>query len=86
MSSREEATQPEPVGSFATAASVYGMLDASGNSWDWTDTWFDASRTARVAQGGAWNSSVSFLRCACRLFNVPDNRFTNVGVRCARTL
>ncbi len=44
--SRAEPTQPEPVGAFPTAESVYGMLDAGGGVWDWTSSLFEPLREA----------------------------------------
>jgi eukaryotic-like serine/threonine-protein kinase len=81
---REEPTQPEPVGAFATAASVYGMLDAAGNSWDWTDSWTDARRLARVSRGGGWSDKdLSLMRCAFRGSGEPSLRFASLGFRLA---
>ena len=78
--------QPEPVGCFPAATSVYGTLDASGNMWDWTNSWLDARRSSRVLRGGAWNESPSSLRCAVRSTDDPSYRHTYVGFRCARGL
>jgi len=83
--SREEVGhQPEPVGSFPTATSVYGMVDASGNVSDWTNSWADSRAVARVLRGGSWFSSVSGLRCASRSGSEPDFRMG--GLRPARSL
>jgi serine/threonine-protein kinase len=84
--SRDEPSQPEPVGSFPTATSVYGMGDASGNSWDWTNSWFDAGRSWRVLRGGSWNTRPLATRCANRGRYVPGNRDNVIGFRCARSL
>ena len=85
--SREERSQPEPVGSFPTARSVYGMEDAAGNLWDWTDSWFrDEKEGTRVVRGGSWDSPPLFLRCATRDSDAPANRHVSSGFRCARGL
>ena len=84
--SRPEASLPEPVGSFKTAESVYGMADAAGNSWDWTDSWFDSRRSARVLRGGSWDSSAGHLRATSRDWHPPESRRTDDGLRCARSL
>jgi formylglycine-generating enzyme required for sulfatase activity len=84
--SRPERTQPEPVGAFPTAESVYGMGDASGGVWDWTDSWFDERRSSRVVRGGSWVSAVALLRCAHRPWNEPRYRGGFIGFRCARGL
>src|SRR6185369_13348687 len=59
--SREEASQPEPVGAFPTATSVYGMVDAAGGVHDWTDSWIDARRSSRVVRGGAWTNNTKAM-------------------------
>jgi len=84
--SRDEDSQPEPVGTFETAASIYGMGDAAGNMWDWTDSWFDGRRSLRVLRGGSWDDASTYLRCAFRSRYVPRLRYTLIGFRCARGL
>jgi len=84
--SRPENTQPEPVGAFPTAESAYGMGDASGGVWDWTDSWFDERRSMRVLRGGSWNLAVALLRCAFRSRDGARYRHTVIGFRCARGL
>jgi serine/threonine-protein kinase len=81
-----EPSQPEPVGTFPTAASIYGMGDAAGNSWDWTDSWYENSRSLRVLRGGSWFSRPFFLRCSFRFRFVPASRDAHSGFRCARGL
>ena len=84
--SREEAAQPEPVGSFPTATSVYGMADAAGGAWEWTATLFDPRRKEQVLRGGAWSSVLGNLRCAFRFSLAPTMRTPTTGFRCARDL
>lgn len=84
--SRTEDAQPEPVGTFPTAASVYGMGDAAGNVYDWTDSWMDERCAERVVRGGAWQWEVSQLRCAWRSWFDPRGRSSGYGFRCARSL
>ncbi len=84
--SREVNPQPEPVGAFETAESVYGMGDAAGGVWDWTDSWFDEERVLRALRGGAWFNPPRVLRTTYRYWNQPTVRDTDVGFRCARSL
>ncbi len=84
--SREVPAQPEPVGAFPTAESVYGMGDASGGVWDWTSSWEDERCSSRVLRGGSWHYRTIYLRCALRSTNFPRERRAVVGVRCARSL
>jgi serine/threonine-protein kinase len=82
--SREEPSQPEPAGGFATATSVYGMLDAAGNTWAWTDSWFDARRLTRVSRGGGWSDrDLEMMRCAFRGSGDPNLRLSSLGFRLA---
>jgi len=62
------------------------MGDAAGNSWDWTDSWNDASHRARVLRGGGWLNWPSNLRCAFREGLAPGLRDSAGGFRCARSL
>ena len=84
--SREVPAQPEPVGAFPTAESVYGMGDASGGVWDWTSSWEDERRSSRVLRGGSWLAQPNTLRAAYRNSTLPRERYTGVGMRCARSL
>jgi serine/threonine-protein kinase len=82
----EQPPQPEPVGTFPTAASVYGVGDAAGNSWDWTSSWLDDRHSLRVARGGAWGDPPAALRAAARGALQPSIRSAFFGFRCARGL
>jgi formylglycine-generating enzyme required for sulfatase activity len=86
--SRNEPSQPEPVGAYPTAVSVYGMGDAAGNSWDFTSSLFEPhvrESSARVLCGGSWDYSVSYARAAHRSRLDPENRHALVGFRPARS-
>jgi formylglycine-generating enzyme required for sulfatase activity len=81
---RDEPSQPEPMGTFATAVSVYGMGDAAGNVWDWTSSLFEPRVTAsstRVIRGGNWSSPVGFARAALRSRGSPEYRAPDIGFR-----
>ncbi len=84
--SRPEPPQPEPVGAFATAESVYGMGDAGGSVFDWTASWLDFRRSARVLRGGSWGHTAAEARTTFRLWRAPSGRSTGYGFRCARSL
>ncbi len=84
--SRPHEAQPEPVGAFPTAVSVYGMGNAAGEVWDWTDSWFDERRSARALRGGSWDLLPATLRCAFRFGNLPRVRSSHAGFRCVRGL
>ena len=77
-----------------------GLHDMSGNVWEWVADGHDMSfygksperdpkgPTAvknRVTRGGSWNDfDPKFLRATVRPGFGPDNRFANVGFRCAK--
>ncbi len=83
---RDEVPQPEPVGAFPSATSLYGMVDAAGSIQEWTSSWFDARRAERIARGGGWSNGIQHLRCAARLPLTPGERAGNLGFRLVRAL
>ncbi len=84
--SRPTNAQPEPVGAFPTAESVYAMGDAAGGMWDWTDSWYDSTETSRVLRGGSCVSHSTVMRASARGASGPAIRGTSCGFRCARGL
>jgi formylglycine-generating enzyme required for sulfatase activity len=79
----------------------WGLYNVHGNVWDWTEDCWNENNignpgdgsvrttgdcTWRVARGGAWNYSPTYLRSAYRYWNEPANRSSVQGMRVARTL
>lgn len=86
------------VGRYPDGASPYGVLDMSGNVYEWVNDWLSglyyedspavdptgpASGEYKVLRGGSFLSFAEGLHVAFRLGNVPDDDDVAVGFRCA---
>jgi formylglycine-generating enzyme required for sulfatase activity len=77
--------------------SVAGVLDLSGNVWEWQQDWWSdvpaagvdtessASGSDRVFRGGSWSGVPQHARVADRNFYSPGDRYNDLGVRLLRT-
>jgi formylglycine-generating enzyme required for sulfatase activity len=84
---------PAKVGSRPFGASLFGMLDMSGNVEEWTDDWYveslaegaaPRSGSSHVLRGGGWLSGPSMARATSRNWGSSLEAGPNVGFRCAR--
>ncbi len=73
------------VGTQATAASPYGVLDMAGNVFEWTrSTWIDTDGAAGgiVVKGGAFNADAASARAAARHPRPAGLQHPAIGFRC----
>jgi len=89
------------VGSIPAGASWVGSLDMSGNMWEWTSSLYWAYpyaaqdgrenlldiHSSHVQRGGSWSTTFAMdMRTAFReIYGGPEERFTNIGFRCAHS-
>jgi formylglycine-generating enzyme required for sulfatase activity len=88
---------PMPVGSFPNGVSPYGVLDMSGNVWEWVADWYDvdyyqtssaqnptgpANGENRVIRGGYWILDGWYLRVTDRIGVSPGESLLPRGFRC----
>jgi formylglycine-generating enzyme required for sulfatase activity len=90
--------RPLPVGSFAAGESSLGLYDMSGNVWEWCYDWYakdfygdspyrnprgSDEGKEKVIRGGGWN--ISIVDMARRKSVKPDQQYSSLGFRCARS-
>ena len=88
-----------PIGVFPGGQTPEGLVDMTGNTWDWTSSLYtpypyDAAdgREApsppgarRVVRGGSWHDDQDYARASYRLDFAPDDRCYNLGLRVVRS-
>ena len=83
-----------PVGVFPGGETPEGLVDMTGNTWDWTGSLYQpypyvtadgredpAGDARRVVRGGSWYVDPAFARAAYRNDFAPVDRDNNIGFR-----
>jgi formylglycine-generating enzyme required for sulfatase activity len=88
-----------PVGSYKEGASPYGVMDMSGNVWEWTADWYShgyyyrspkrnptgpRKGSWRVIRGGSWLDSATKCLTTFRLCVYPNLKTSFIGFRLAK--
>ena len=81
---RRDGFYPEPVGSFSTDESPYGVKDCAGGVSEWVMD--GPSRERRYVRGGAWDEGLDACRLSYRNSFLAEGRFRGVGFRLAYSL
>ena len=80
--------ETSPVGVYPQSTSPYGVLDGSGNVWEWCLNEHDkpervgpGGKAARVLRGGSWGDLQGYARAVDRYGNNPGVRAGSFGFR-----
>ncbi len=75
-----------PVGRYPAGTTPWGLLDIGGNVWEWTSSDYNPKTKPGLKEirGGGYNIFPQSTRVSCRMWRLPDERWGDLGFRCAR--
>lgn len=77
---------PVPVGKALRNVSPFGVLDVSGNVWEWTTSAFAKDSEYKVVRGGSYNDPAPMLALDFRLEAHPKDKCEAIGFRCVKNI
>lgn len=80
---------PSPVGSFPDSTNAWGLVDMSGNVWEWTSSArniTDDVTTTHTVKGGSWMDGPSELRVSNYRNVDADSNSSDIGFRLVKEI
>jgi formylglycine-generating enzyme required for sulfatase activity len=81
--------QTSAVGLYPQGVSPYGILDLSGNVWEWClneyrepERFQEEGDKSRVLRGGTYYREAERAKASSRIADSPYLRYLNLGFRC----
>jgi formylglycine-generating enzyme required for sulfatase activity len=80
--SESEINRTTPVWMYPQGGSTKGVMDMSGNVWEWQANYRDKDHDVLGLRGGSWGNDEDLARVAFRsYFDLPNNRSNFLGFR-----